>query len=81
MPSNLGSTSNPVQAPLAPKAKPATEFVVLIRNPKNKTLHALLNPRLGPGALASFQTAEQAVLLTADLPSLKNREYFILPIE
>lgn len=82
-PVSVSNTTNLPASLVGPpvKVKAASEFVVLIRNPKTKTLHALLNPRLGPGALASFQTAEQAVLITSDLPDLKNREYFILSIE
>lgn len=54
---------------------------MLIRNSKTGTLHALLNPKRGDGALAVFETPEQAVSQTEGIPLLRNREYFIIPVE
>jgi len=61
--------------------KPPTEYVVLIRHPQKKTVHALLNPRAGEGALAIFESPEQAITQTEGLPALRNKEFFIIPIE
>ena len=63
------------------KAKVPTEFVVLIRHPEKKTLHALLNPKVGPGALAVFESPELASVQASTIPSLHNKEYYIIPVE
>ncbi len=72
----MDTTTTKNTKPTAPK-----EFVVLIRNSKTGTLHALLNPKRGDGALAVFETPEQAVSQTEGIPLLRNREYFIIPVE
>ena len=64
-----------------PTPKAPAEFVILLRNPKTGTIHALLNPRAGEGALAVFESAEQAISQTETVPLLRNKEFFILTVE
>ena len=71
-----------VVAPPAPlKKKEISEFIVLIRHPQNKTLHALLTPKKGPGVLAIFESPELASVQIAGVPALQNKEYYIIPVE
>lgn len=67
--------------PPAPKKKDISEFIVLIRHPQNKTLHALLAPKKGAGVLAVFESPELASVQIAGVNALQNKEYYIIPVE
>lgn len=75
----MEAKTTPAATPTKPKSP--TEFVILMRNPKRGTIHALLNPRAGEGALAVFESPEQAVSQTEGLAVLQNKEFFIVPLE
>ncbi len=73
--STLG-VSNAVGGSTSKLSQPL-EFIILIRSPKG-TLHALLNPRAGEGALATFEDIEQAIAAQQSNPAcLKNLSYII----
>ena len=72
--------ANQKQAP-AVKPRAPTEFVILVRHPEKRTLHAVLNPKAGVGVIAVFETPELASVQASTIPSLQNKEYYIIPVE
>lgn len=57
-----------------------TLFIIIIKSAKTGTLHAVMNPKSGPGVLATFEDVEQAVNVTTNMRECKTNEFFILPV-
>jgi hypothetical protein len=70
-----------VAPPPALKKKDTSEFIVLVRHPQNRTLHALLAPKKGAGVLAVFESPELASVQIAGVNALQNKQYYIIPVE
>jgi hypothetical protein len=63
------------------KPKAPSEFVILVRHPKNRTLHAVYNQKGQPGVIAVFESSELAAVQASTIPACQNREYYIIPVE
>lgn len=63
----------------APKPTEPEVFIIVIRSPRG-TLHPVLDKNKGPGALATFDTAELAQIQTANLEVCQRNPFFILPV-
>lgn len=56
------------------------EFIILIRSPRG-TVHALMNPKAGPGALAVFHSAEAAADVLMQNPACVNNKSCLMSVE
>lgn len=84
LPTNNGVQSLPVFSTVGRDSGPALSskvpgFIVIIKAAKGGTLHAVMNPKVGPGVLAVFEDVEQAVNATTGIPACKTNEFFIIP--
>lgn len=61
-----------------PPAEPEV-FIIVVRSPRG-TLHPVLDKNKGPGALATFDTAELAQIQTSNLEVCQRNPFFILPV-
>jgi len=55
-------------------------FIILIKSPRG-TLHALMNPKAGQGAIAVFHTAEAAAAVLTSNPVCLNNKSCIIQVE
>jgi len=55
-------------------------YIIILKSAKAGTLHAVMNPRVGPGVLATFEDVEQAVNVATEVLACKSNEYFIIPV-
>jgi len=86
-PADGATTSPPSESPnaeFAARAKQAEanaeEFIILIRSMRG-TLHALMAPKDGPGAIARFHSADAASLVLTSNPICLNNTSCILRVE
>lgn len=85
LPPNNGAESIPAFTTVGRDSGPALSskvlgFIVIIKETKRGTLHAVMNPKAGPGVLAVFEDVEQAVNATTGIPACKTNEFFIIPV-
>lgn len=85
LPTNNGVQSLPVFSTVGRESGPALSskvlgFIIIIKAAKGGTLHAVMNPKAGPGVLATFEDVEQAVNATTGIPACKINEFFIIPV-
>lgn len=84
LPPNNSAEAIPASTTVGRKPGPVlsskTLFIVIIKSAKGGTLHAVMNPKAGPGVLASFEDMEQAVNVTTHIPACKTNEFFIVPV-
>jgi len=67
-------------APAAVATSKVLGYIIIIKSAKAGTLHAVMNPKAGPGVLATFEDLEQAVNAATDIPACKSNEYFLIPV-
>lgn len=58
----------------------AEEFIILIRSPRG-TLHAVMDTKKGPGAIAVFHSGEAAANVLTSTPACLNNPSVIIPVE
>lgn len=77
-PGAVTTTAPTVTTPLHPPAE-AVEFIILIRSARG-TLHPVLDKNKGPGACATFETIELALLKKDSIPDCTRFPSVIVPV-
>lgn len=78
-PGAVTTTAPTVTTPTNAKPAEAVEFIILVRSARG-TLHPILDKNKGPGACATFETIDLALLKRDSIPDCTRFPSVIVPV-